>query len=176
MSYNLLAILRGSAGYYNALSNPVIKQFVQTSYDKHDAFYVVAMYPVINFEHLAEYESRKSSELAVKAIQKHGSAGLPAIAQARYLRRFDFPSEINLACHDSHLDEDGPERTQSARALYEYACGDVNTLPLDKKQICVLESGERYPSQPPLLLTIEPLWLIAFPSQGQLYQAPERHT
>ncbi|KAG8531227.1 uncharacterized protein KY384_004585 [Bacidia gigantensis] len=112
------SIFKGSAGFYNALPSPVITQFVQTSYDKNDILYVVAMYPVVNFEYLADYESRKMFEIATNSIQKYGPAGLPTIAQPRYLRRFDFPSETNLARHDFTFDEDGPERIQSARALY----------------------------------------------------------
>ena len=165
MSCELLPHFKGTTGFYNALSSPFTYCFSQPSYDGTEFHYIAAMYPVVNFESLAEYNDRKASESDTFSMQKYGSSGLPTIARARYARRFDFPEELTLSRQD-YENEDSPEKIQSGRALFEFACGDVDTLPLDRKQISILEGGERHPSRPPHLLTIEPLWIIAFPTKG----------
>ena len=168
MSYDMLLCLRSTSGFYNSLSNPFTHRFPQRFYDRRD--YFSAMYPVVNLEYQSDYESRKTSEAAIKIIQKHGLTGIPAIAQAQYARRFDLPNETKLSRYLCVSDGDGLERIHSGRALYEYACGDVDTLKLDQRQISILESLETESAQPPLLLTIEPLWIIAFPSQSKLLE------
>ncbi len=172
MTYELLPYFRGTAGFYNALSSPFTQCFSQSLYDGKPLDYFAAMYPVINVENLNDYENRKASETAIISIQKHGSSALPAIARARYARRFDFPEETTLSRHDYENEEDVPERIHSGRALYEFACGDVDTLSLDQNQISILEGRERHPSRPPHLLTVEPLWIIAFPFTGTLSNIP----
>ena len=170
MSYNLLPYFRGTAGYYNSFANPFTNRILQRSYAGTDLTYLAALYPVVKFEYLDEYESRKISERDISSMQRHGSTGFPAIAQARYSRRFDFPEEVQLHTDDLH-GGDRPERVQSSRALYEFAGGEVDTMALDKHQISVLENLERDPRPPAHILVVDPTWILAFPSEGR----PTRH-
>ena len=165
MSYNLLPYFRGTTGYYNSFASPFKKHIVQRSYTGQDIAYLAAVYPVINFELLDRYETRKVFERETLFMQRNGRAGFPAICQARYSRRFDFPEEIRLRAEGPD-GGDQTERMQSSRALYEFACGEVDTLALDRRQTSVLEGLERDPSQQPDVLVVEPLWILAFPSEG----------
>ena len=170
MSYNLLPYFRGTAGYYNSFPSPFTNHILQRSYVGMDITYLAALYPVVRFEHLDEYENRKKSERDIASMQQHGSTGFPAIAQARYSRRFDFPEEINLHADDLH-GGNPPERVQSGRALYEFAGGEVDTMALDRRQTSVA-SLERDERQKPHILVVEPIWILAFPTQGR----PSSHT
>ena len=176
MSYNLLPYFRGTAGYYNSLASPFTTHIVQRSYAGVDIAYLAALYPVIKSEYLRDYENRKISERELALMQRHSGTALPAIAQARYSRRFDFPKEINLHEDDLHGGSP-PERMQSSRGLYEFAGGEVDTMALDKHQISALESLERDPWQKPHILVVEPIWILAFPTEGKpsrkiFYQLP----
>ena len=165
MSYNLLPYFRGTAGYYNSFASPFTDRILQRSYAGMDITYLAALYPVVDFEYLDEYESRKISERDISSMQRHGGIGFPAIAQARYSRRFDFPRDITLHADDRHGNP--PERVQSGRALYEFAGGEVDTMALDKRQTSVLESLERDARQKPYVLVVEPIWILAFPTEGR---------
>ena len=168
MSYNLLPCFRGTSGYYNSYATPFTKNIVQRSYTGQNIVYLAAVYPVINFELLDRYETRKIFERETIFMQRSGRAGFPAICQARYSRRFDFPEDIRLRAEGPD-EGDRTERMQSSRALYEFACGDVDTLELDRRQTSVLEGLERDPSQQPDVLVVEPLWILAFPNEGMTY-------
>ena len=165
MSYTLLPYFRGTAGYYNSLATPFTNHISQRSYIGKDIAYLAAMYPVINLEFLKEYKARKVSERDISFMQRHGRTGFPAIAQARYSRRFDFPEEIQLRA-EMPYGGDGPERVQSGRALFEFACGEVDTMGLDEHQTSILEGLERNLSRPAHILVVEPLWILAFPNEG----------
>lgn len=165
MSYNLLPYFRGTAGYYNSLASPFTSRILQRSYAGVDITYLAALYPVVTFEYLDEYENRKISEREISSMQRHGGTGFPAIAHARYSRRFDFPGEIAL--HPDDLHGNPPERVQSGRALYEFAGGEVDTMALDKRQTSVLESLEREARRKPHILVVEPIWILAFPTEGR---------
>ena len=130
-----------------------------------DITYLAALYPVVKLEYLDEYENRKIFEREVSSMQRHGGSAFPAITQARYSRRFDFPEEIDLYADDLH-GGDPPERLQSGRALYEFAGGEVDTMALDKHQTSVLQSLERDAQQKPHILVVEPVWILAFPTEG----------
>lgn len=165
MSNNLLQHLQGKSGFYNALPTPFMESFSQKSYDGREFEIHASMYPVVNFEFLTEYENRKSTESSIRSMQRHGPAGYPAIAQSRYSRIFDFPGESQLGGHLSR-DEDCPESVQSARALFEYACGDVDTLSLDRQQTSILENRDRSSARVPHLIVVDPLWIIVFPKSS----------
>ena len=168
MSYNLLPCFRGNAGYYNSFATPFANDITQRSYAGEDITYLAAVYPVIDFEFLHEYKARKLSEREILYMQRNGRTGFPAITQARYSRRFDFPEEIQLQPRSSFRG-DGPEVLQSGRALYEFACGAVNTVELDKHQTSVFEGLEQNPSRQPHIMVVEPLWILAFPNESTLY-------
>ena len=165
MSYSLLPCFRGTAGYYNSLPSPFATCISQRSNGK-NIDYLAAMYPVVKLEFLKDYKTRKVSERDTSFMQRHGRNGFPAIAQARYSRRFDFPEEIQLRA-EAPYGECGPERLQSGRALYEFACGEVDTMGLDEQQTSVLEGRERNSSGPAHILVIEPLWILAFLDEGE---------
>ena len=165
MSYDLLPYFCGAAGYYNSLASPFTNRILQRSYAGMDITYLAALYPVVTFEYLDEYENRKISEREISSMQRHGGTGFPAIAHARYSRRFDFREEIAL--HGDDLYEHPPEGVQSGRALYEFVGGEVDTMALDKRQTSVLENLEREPRRKPHILVVEPIWILAFPNEGR---------
>ena len=164
MPYTLLQRFQGTHGYFNAFSAPFADVFVQNSYNGQTHEYYAAMYPVIEFEHLGEYESRKRSERFISSIQRQKPQDFPKLSQWRYSRRFDFAEESQLALIHGQVP---PDRIQSGRALFEYQCGDLDTLSLDARQTTVLE-GQEPNSSPPRVLVVDPLWLITFPQSSKI--------
>ncbi len=142
MSHTILQHFQGTTGYYNTLPSPFADSFVQNSFDDRKFIFLAAMYPIIDFEFLIDYEQRKVSERSIFSVQRHGRNGFPAIAQYRYCRKFDFAEESQLRVEVSH-DEDSPETIQSARGLFEYACGDFDTLSLDRQQTSILDKHDK---------------------------------
>ena len=165
MSHNVLQHFQGITGYYNTLPSPFTNSFVQSSFDDRNYTFLAAMYPIIDFEFLINYEHRKLSERSILSVQRHGSNGYPFIAQYRYCRKFDFPEENQLDVGLSE-DEDFPERIQSARGLFEYACGDFDTLSLDRQQTSILEEHDKRGSRGLQLLVVDPLWILVFPDSS----------
>lgn len=165
MSHTVLQHFQGTTGYYNTLPSPFADSFVQNSFDDRKYTFLAAMYPIIDFEFLINYEQRKLSERSILSVQRHGPNGYPVIAQNKYCRKFDFPEENQLGV-ELFEDEDFPERIQSARGLFEYACGDFDTLSLDRQQTSILEKHDKRGSGGPQLLVVDPLWILVFPESS----------
>lgn len=167
MSYTLLQRFQANSGYHNVFPDPFADSFVQKAHDFRDFRYLAAMYPVIDFEFVLDYEKRKKSERFVTFMQQQtlrDSKGIPSISQWRYSRKFDFAEESTLRTEPFQSDSCA-ERFQSARALFEYACGDHDTIGLDCRQISVERNESKTPRQTHLLV-VDPLWLIIFPDAG----------
>ena len=162
MSHTILQHFKGMAGYYNTMPSPFAEAFVQTSFDDRKYIFLAAMYPIIDFDFLENYEQRKLSERSILSVQRHGPNGYPVIAENKYCRKFDFPEENQLSIELSE-DEDFPERIQSARGLFEYACGDFDTLFLDRQQTSIMEGHDKRGSGGSQLLVVDPLWVLVFP-------------
>jgi hypothetical protein len=166
-----LQCFQGNNGYYNVLPSPFANCFTPKSFDGQglrDFRYLAAMYPVIDFEFVADYEKRKRLERFITSIQHQNRKIFPAISQWRYSRTFDFTEESQLRAELSQGDV-RPERIQSARALFEYACGDHNTLELDSRQAVVLEGIEsKVPNGKTSLLVVDPFWLLVFPKSSMI--------
>lgn len=165
MSHTILQHFQATTGYYNSLPSPFADSFVKVSFDDRKYTFLAAMYPIIDFEFLINYEQRKLSERSILSVQRHGSNGYPFIAQYRYCRKFDFPEENQLGVGFSE-EEEFPERLQSARALYEYACGDFDTMSLDRQQTSILEEHDNKRSRKPHLLVVDPLWIVILPDSS----------
>lgn len=166
MAHKLLHRFQGNNGYHNVLPDPFADSFTQKSYDGRgiqDFRYFAAMYPVIEFEFVAE--SRKTAEKFITSMQQQSRKNFPAISQWRYSRKFDLAEESNLRAEVFQGDT-CPERIQSARALFEYACGDHDTLRLDARQTSLLEGREAGLANRKRLLVVDPLWLLIFPESG----------
>lgn len=164
MSHTLLQRFQANDGYHNVFPDPFADSFVQKTHDFRDFRYLAAMYPVIDFEFVLDYERRKKSERFVTLMQQQtlrDSKGIPAISQWRYSRKFDFAEESTLRT-ESFQGDSCAERIQSARALFEYACGDHDTIGLDCRQISA-EHNESRTHRQTHLLVVDPLWLIIFP-------------
>jgi hypothetical protein len=114
-----------------------------------------------------DYEDRKLSEKIALYIQHQKIANLPLISQWRYSRRFDLAEDIPAAVDVSRLDST-PESIQTSRGLYEYSFPEFETLHLDKKQTVVRQQQMKKSYQPPQLLVIDSLWLVAFPDKGKI--------
>ena len=166
MPYTLLQRFQGTHGYFNAFSAPFADLFVQKSYNGQTYEYYAAMYPVIEFEYLGEYESRKRSERFISSIQQQKRQDFPKLSQWRYSRRFDFAKEGQFSADLFH-GQVPPDRIQSGRALFEYESGDLDTLSLDARQTTVLE-GRESNSYPLHVLVVDPLWLITFPRSSKI--------
>jgi hypothetical protein len=169
MAHTLLQRFQANNGYHNVFPDPFADYFVQKAHDSRDFGYLAAMYPVIDFEFVVDYEKRKKAERFVTFMQRQTlseSKGIPSISQWRYSRKFDFSDESTLRT-ESFQGDSCPERIQSARALFEYACGDYDTIELDHHQVSVEYSGSKSPRQTHLLV-VDPLWLIIFPDTGTL--------
>jgi hypothetical protein len=168
MAHKLLHRFQGNNGYHNVLPDPFADSFTQKSYDGRgvrDFRYFAAMYPVIEFEFVADYKSRKMTEKFITSMQQQNRKNFPTISQWRYSRKFDVAEESNLRTEVFQSDT-CPERIQSARALFEYACGDHDTLKLDARQTSLLEGHEARPTNGKRLLVVDPLWLLIFPESG----------
>ncbi|OCL02047.1 hypothetical protein AOQ84DRAFT_383087 [Glonium stellatum] len=169
MSHNLLR-LQGGDGFYNALPTPFTDFFVQKMYNRRDSCdfrYLAAMYPIIDFELVVDYEKRKRMEKFIALMQQQNCKSFPAITQWRYSRKFDFAEESQLRAEPFQGDI-YPERIQSARALFEYACGDNDTLKIDLQQTSLLEGAKLKVPQEKHLLVIDPLWLLVFPKSNTI--------
>ena len=164
MSNKLSKYFQGPAGYYNGLVNPFTETFRQTLYNGKDFQYFAALYPIIDSEFATEYERRKMSEKCISLIQRQSIQACPAITQWRYSRRFDFAEE---SLHQSELlvSQDRRQSVQSARGLFEYSCGELDTLGLDLRQISLLESE----AQEKCLLQVDPLWLLVFTDSSKMF-------
>ena len=165
MSHTILQHFQGTTGYYNNLPSPFADSFVQNSFDDRKFTFLAAMYPIIDFEFLIDYEQRKVSERSISSAQRHGRNGYPAITQHRYCRKFDFAEESQLRVK-LFQDEEFPEKIQSARGLFEYACGDSDTLSLDRQQTSILEEQDKRGSKGSHLLVVDPLWILVFPDSS----------
>ena len=165
MSHNILQHFQGTTGYYNTLANPFADSFVQNSLDNHEYTFLAAIYPIIDFEFLIDYEQRKVSERSVSSVQRHNRNDYPTIGQYRYCRKFDFAGESQLGGNLSQ-DEDFPEKIHSARGLFEYACGEFDTLSLDRQQTSILEGHDNRGSRRSHLLVVDPLWVLVFPESS----------
>ena len=165
MAYRLLRWFQGNVGYYNTLATPFAESFVQVSHSGDEYQYLAAMYPIITIENAVDYEHRKTAERFLRSVQQKGPRDFPLITQARYSRRFDFQRESRLWSELSYNDV-GPEAVQSGRALFEYSCGDLDTITLDLERTMDIESENE---QTPLhqLILVEPLWTIVFPSSSK---------
>jgi hypothetical protein len=170
MAHTLLHRFQAHNGYHNVFPDPFADYFVQKAHDSRDYCYLAAMYPVIDFEFVVDYEKRKISERFVTSMQRQTlseSKGIPLISRWRYSRKFDFAEESTLRT-ESFQGESCPERIQSARALFEYACGDHDTIELDRRQVSVEFHGLK-PLRRTHLLVVDPLWLIVFPDAGTIH-------
>lgn len=165
MSHTLLRHFQANDGYYNIFPDPFADSFVQKTHGGRKFRFLAAMYPVIDFEFVVEYEKRKKSERFVTFMQQQPPGkrkDIPLISRWRYSRKFDFAEESTLRAEPFQSDN-RPERIQSARALFEYSCGDHDTIKLDRRQVSALVSANHETSNRPHLLVVEPLWLIIFP-------------
>lgn len=165
MSHTILQRFQGTTGYYNALPSPFTDSFVQKSFDDREYTFLAAIYPIIDFEFLEDYEQRKLSERSIFSVQRHTRNIYPAIAQHRYCRKFDSAGESQRRV-DLSQDEDLPEKIQSARGLFEYACGEFDTLSLDRQQTSILEGNNKRGSGGSHLLVVDPLWILIFPDSS----------
>ena len=166
MSRKILQHFQGTTGYYNTLPSPFADCFVQNSFDNRRQYtFLAAIYPVIDFEFLKDYEQRKVSERSISSVQRHSRDEYPAIGRYRYCRKFDFAGESQPRV-DSSQDEDFPEKIQSARGLFEYAYGEFDTLSLDREQTSILEDNDNRGSRRSHLLVVDPLWVLIFPESG----------
>ena len=165
MSHNILQHFQGTTGYYNTLPSPFADFFVQKSFDNREYKFLAAIYPIIDFEFLIDYEQRKVSEKSVSSVQRHSCNDYPAIGQYRYCRKFDFAGESRLLV-DLSQDEDFPEQIQSARGLFEYAYGEFDTLSFDRQQTSILEGNDNRGSRGSHLLVVDPLWVLVFPESS----------
>ena len=165
MAHKLHHRFRGNDGYYNVLPDPFADRVIQNLYGAKQVRYLAAMYPVVEFEFVADYESRKKTERFITSMQHENFKNFPSISQWKYSRKFDLAG-------DSHLQDQGfqgdkcPERFQSARALFEYACGHNDTLRLDARQTSLLEDFESKNNSSKHLLVVDPLWIIIFPESS----------
>ncbi|KAL9619189.1 MAG: hypothetical protein Q9160_006198 [Pyrenula sp. 1 TL-2023] len=164
MSSQLQNVFLGPQGYYNGLANPSTEKFEKQVYNGKRFRFLAAQYPVIEPEFTLEYERRKSSERCVSMIQRQSKQSFPAISQFKYARKFDLAEE---SLHQSYVfaDQDSRHCMQSARGLFEYSCGELDTLGLDLQQISVIEHENREPRRK-YLLQVDPLWLIVFPNSS----------
>ncbi|KUJ16671.1 uncharacterized protein LY89DRAFT_684771 [Mollisia scopiformis] len=170
MAHKLLHRLQGNSGYFNALPNPYTDSFTQKTYDGRSvrAFqYFAALYPVIEFQFVDDYNNRKATEKFITSIQKQDLKGFPTISQGRYSRKFDLAEESKFRSTVLHGDT-CPERIQSARALFEYACGDHDTLKLDARQTSLLGDFEASISIEKRLIVVDPLWILIFPESDTI--------
>ena len=165
MAHDILQHFQGTTGYYNTFPSPFADYFVQNSIDNREHTFLAALYPIIDFEFLIDYEQRKVSERSVSSVQRHTRDDYPAIGQYRYCRKFDFAGESQLLV-DLSQDEDFPEKIQSARGLFEYACGEFDTVSLDRQQTSILEGNDNRGSRRSHLLVVDPLWVLVFPESG----------
>jgi len=152
------------------LPNPFADSFTQKTNDGRnirDFRYFAALYPVIEFEFAADYERRKTTERFIASMQRQNRKNFPAISQWRYSRKFDLAEESHLRATVFQGDT-CPERIQSARALFEYACGDHNTLKLDARQTSLLEDCEAKNTNGKRLLVVDPLWILIFPESDTI--------
>ena len=165
MAHKLLHRFQGNNGYYNVLPTTFFDSFTHPSHTGHSVRYFAAMYPVIELEFVSDYENRKKTELFITSLQEQKRRNLPAISQARYARKFDLKEESILEA-EVRKEDTCPERIQSARALFEYACGDHDTLALDARQTSLLEGSESGTRDGKHLLVVDPLWILIFPGSG----------
>jgi hypothetical protein len=150
-------------GFFNGLSPSFTEKFQFTFFDNNCQFFA-ANYPMISFESVEAYKTRKKSELAIRKIQQQSRDLLPSISRGRYSRRFDLAEETLFRTEFS--DFFNAEGIQSARALREYQCGDLDTTILDLRQTSVLEGLELVEKDKKYLLVVNPLWVIVFPESG----------
>jgi hypothetical protein len=166
ISNQLLYHFQGPTGHYNGLASPFTEIFRRRLYDGKELPFFAALYPVIDSEFVNDYERRKTSEKCVSLIQRQTIQACPAITQWRYSRSFDFAEEGQ---HQSDLfgGQDMCQSVQSARGLFEYSCGELDTLDLDRRQISLLDQGPSG-AQGKCLLQVDPLWLLVFPDSSML--------
>jgi hypothetical protein len=174
MAQKLLNYFLCGPGFFNSLSPSFTKEFHLTLFDN-QCRYFAANYPLIDFESVETYMTRKKSELVIREIQQQSRDLLPSIAQGRYSRKFDLAGETLFRREFS--DFYNAEGIQSARALREYQCGDVDTTDLDLRQTSVLEglelmNKEKKYKDKSYLLVVKPLWVIVFPESGQQLFSP----
>lgn len=164
MSHRLFHRFQGPLGHYNGFAAPFTEYFRQQNYKGEKFCYFAALYPVINYDFEFDYESRKRSEKIVSVIQRQDTTAYPTISRWRYSRKFDATSEISL----QPPSEQGfsSAGVQSARGLFEYSCGELDTLALDLRQASLLEESHS-DSSSRCLLQVDPMWLIVFPDSGK---------
>lgn len=154
--HRLLSRFQTGPGWFNSLANPFIGlQQVQGVPEP----VVVAMYPVVRFEFLSAYKRRKNAERLISHAQRHSPDSYPTIARWRYSRKFDTLKDIKMTTYE----ESGPEKIESARALYEYSSAELDTLKLDQHQTSVLGGMKDTPQRKSQLLVVDPMWLLFFP-------------
>ncbi|MCJ1384721.1 hypothetical protein MMC17_007839 [Xylographa soralifera] len=161
MSHKLLSYFQGSRGHYNTSAVPFTELFRQRSYDGGEFAYFAALYPVVNFEFTTDYEARKRSERLVALMQVQDRTKYPKISQWKYSRRFDFADEN----HHRAASLDRPEGIHSARGLFEYSCGELDTLRLDLRH-ATLADVNNPSSDSQSVLVVDPLWLLVFPKSS----------
>ncbi|MCJ1397255.1 hypothetical protein MMC11_000447 [Xylographa trunciseda] len=161
MSHKLLSYFQGSRGHYNTSAVPFTELFHQQSYDGEEFEYFAALYPVMNFEFSADYEARKRSERLAASMQEQDRTKYPKISQWKYSRRFDFADE-NHHRVASVPDQDRSEGIHSARGLFEYSCGELDTLRLDLRQASLGDENNPAAGSQSVLV-VDPLWLLVFP-------------
>lgn len=160
MSSTLFTRFQGPAGYYNGMASPFADSFLQHSYDGTTFHYLAALYPVIELEYVSAYRTRKRSEHFVSHIQRQKLQTYPAITQWRYARRFDFAEETQNRS-GSYATPYYLQGMQSARGLFEYSCGDLDTVSLDLQQTSLVEE-KHSKSNDPCVLQIDSMWLLTF--------------
>ena len=160
MSSTLLTRFQGPAGYYNGMASPFADSFLQYSYDGTPFHYLAALYPVIELEYVSAYRTRKRSEHFVSLIQRQKRQTYPAITQWRYSRRFDFAEETQNRS-GSYTTQCYLQGMQSSRGLFEYSCGDLDTVSLDLQQTSLVEE-KHFGSNDSCVLQIDSMWLLMF--------------
>ena len=166
MSYKLVQHFQCGNGYYNSFATPFTKLHFQPSFNEEGFEVLTAMYPVIEFEVLDEYMKRKRTEKLISMIQGQNRASYPVISQWRYSRKFDFLDEIRSSV-GSTGSKTCQAKIQSARALFESTCGDLDTLDLDQQQTSIQERSGFDTRPEPHLLVVDPMWLIVFPKYSK---------
>lgn len=164
MSHKLLKYFQCSPGYFNSFPPPFTEELTLKTLRNEECRLFAAIYPVISFEPLEAYLTRKKTERLIRKVQRQSRNLLPLISQWRYSRKFDVAEESRL--RTGFADTYGMEGIQSARALFEYECGDLDTKNLESRQTSVLEGLELANTNEKHLIVIKPMWLLVFPESS----------
>jgi len=167
MSYKLLKYFQCNPGYFNSFSPPFTEELTLKTLHNKGFRIFAAIYPVISFEPLEAYLTRKTAERLIRKFQRQRRNLLPLISRWRYSRKFDVAEESRLRAE--FADTYTVEGVQSARALFEYECGDLDTRDLESRQTSVLEGLDLTNTNEKHLLVIKPMWLLVFPESSLSY-------